>query len=216
MTCTGPPQVCTRPLPETTNSVCPSGWVCQWVRAPGSKRTSPERSRAGSGASMIGSCQTVPVNDCAGPRRDGTEPLGRISMVVSSTSTRRLPGPVPKVKRGRARGKINEIMLAIPCRSPAEHDSDRLRVRRQGMCGARSVIGTGDAKSRVAYYSCRSAADAPRPGCALLISWLWLCARRLQQMRRAGFHPLGFAAAAACGPSIAASAAETFKPHAQA
>jgi hypothetical protein len=29
---------------------------------------------------MIGSCQTVPVNDSAAPRREGTEPDGLISM----------------------------------------------------------------------------------------------------------------------------------------
>src|SRR5207302_4428896 len=33
---TGPPHRWARPQPETTISVCPSGWVCQAVRAPGS------------------------------------------------------------------------------------------------------------------------------------------------------------------------------------
>jgi hypothetical protein len=33
---------------------------------------------------MMGSCQTVPVKESAGPRRDGAEPLGRISICVSS------------------------------------------------------------------------------------------------------------------------------------
>src|ERR1700746_683866 len=69
-----PPQLCTRPAPETTNSVWPSGCVCQAVRAPGSKRTKPERTRAGAGASMIGSCHTVPVKLSAGARRVGREP----------------------------------------------------------------------------------------------------------------------------------------------
>ena len=41
--------------------------------------------RAGAGASMIGSCQTVPVNESAGPRREGTEPSGLISMTVLSS-----------------------------------------------------------------------------------------------------------------------------------
>src|SRR4029077_12432742 len=77
-----PPQLCTRPQPDMTHKVCPSGWVCQWVRAPGSKRTMPERIRAGAGASMTGSCQTTPVKESAGPRRDGREPQGRMSMVV--------------------------------------------------------------------------------------------------------------------------------------
>ena len=48
-------------MPEVMCKVCPSGWVCQAVRAPGSKRTQAERSSAGSGAWMIGSCHTVPV-----------------------------------------------------------------------------------------------------------------------------------------------------------
>jgi hypothetical protein len=36
--------------------------------------------RAGSGASMITSCQTVPVNQSAGVRREGADPLRRISI----------------------------------------------------------------------------------------------------------------------------------------
>jgi hypothetical protein len=42
--------------------------------------------RAGAGASMIGSCQTVPVNDSAGIRRDGIEPSGLMSIDGSSAS----------------------------------------------------------------------------------------------------------------------------------
>jgi hypothetical protein len=42
--------------------------------SPGSKRTKPERTRAGAGASMIGSCHTVPVKLSAGARRVGREP----------------------------------------------------------------------------------------------------------------------------------------------
>jgi hypothetical protein len=33
---------------------------------------------------MIGSCQTTPVNDSFGCRRVGTDPLGRISILLSS------------------------------------------------------------------------------------------------------------------------------------
>jgi hypothetical protein len=36
----------------------------------------PERSNAGSGASMMGSCQTVPVKLAAGARRVGRDPQG--------------------------------------------------------------------------------------------------------------------------------------------
>src|SRR5579863_254916 len=109
-----PPNVCTRPQPETTNKVWPSGWVCQWVRAPGSKRTNPERTRAGAGASMIGSCQTIPVNDSAGPRRDGTEPLGRISMLLSPPQARPPAIFGFKVHAGCAGAKINEILSRYP------------------------------------------------------------------------------------------------------
>ena len=56
------------------------GWLCHAVRARGSNRTKAPLIRAGAGASMIGSCQTVPVNESAGIRRDGIEPNGLISM----------------------------------------------------------------------------------------------------------------------------------------
>jgi len=55
--------------------------VCHAVRAPGSKLTRADRMRAGAGASMIGSCQTVPVNQSPGIRREGTEPDGLMSMI---------------------------------------------------------------------------------------------------------------------------------------
>src|ERR1700689_5209744 len=42
----------------------------------GAKRTRPERMRPGAGASMTGSCQTTPVKESAGPRRDAREPQG--------------------------------------------------------------------------------------------------------------------------------------------
>ena len=45
---TGPPQRCTRPRPAVTIRVWPSGWVCQAVRAPGSKVTLAPCTRAGS------------------------------------------------------------------------------------------------------------------------------------------------------------------------
>src|SRR5947209_16731657 len=76
----GPPFACTRPTPEMTCSVCPSGWVCHAVRAPGSKLTRPARMHAGAGASMIGSCHTTPVNESFGCRRVGTDPLALISI----------------------------------------------------------------------------------------------------------------------------------------
>src|ERR1017187_242504 len=80
----GPPQVCTWPMPEVMCNVCPSGWVCQAVRAPGSKRTQAERKSAGSGVWMIGSCHTVPVKLGALMRRDGRDPQAIMSMVIPS------------------------------------------------------------------------------------------------------------------------------------
>src|SRR3954454_23985575 len=70
---TGPPLACTRPTPETTKSVCPRGWVCHAVRAPGSNATRAELTRAGAGGVLIGSCQTVPVNQSLDARRVGLE-----------------------------------------------------------------------------------------------------------------------------------------------
>src|ERR1700722_16078429 len=50
---------------------------------PASKVPRAARSRAGSGASMIGSCHTVPVNQSADIRREGVDPAGRSSMTIS-------------------------------------------------------------------------------------------------------------------------------------
>src|SRR5215470_17279843 len=112
----GPPQACTRPTPETTCKVCPSGWVCQAVRALGSNLTQAPLIRPGAGASAIGSCQTVPVKFSAGVLRDGTEPNGLMSMTLAfllmgcegpSTDRRRPEGrqqvrDVRSLRRGRA------------------------------------------------------------------------------------------------------------------
>src|SRR5918911_4439293 len=79
---TGPPQRCARPQPAVTISVWPSGWVCQAVRAPGSKVTSAIATRAGSGGLLSGSIRTVPVKYSSGPLPDGCEPLHLISMIL--------------------------------------------------------------------------------------------------------------------------------------
>ena len=50
----GPPQRCTRPQPAVTIRVWPSGWVCQAVRAPGSKVTLAPATRAGGGGLKSG------------------------------------------------------------------------------------------------------------------------------------------------------------------
>src|SRR6185437_6940891 len=78
----GPPSHRVQPLPAVTISTCPSGWVCQALRAPGSNVTLAPDTLAPpmplNGASM----RTVPVKYSAGPVTDGGEPLRMISMVV--------------------------------------------------------------------------------------------------------------------------------------
>jgi len=61
----GPSHFWAHPSPEVTINVCPSGCVCQAVRAPGSKVTLAPRTRAGAGASNSGSIRTVPANQSA-------------------------------------------------------------------------------------------------------------------------------------------------------
>ncbi len=76
----GSPQSWTRPIPtRRARSARADG--CARRCAP-SARSAPRRPRmrAGAGASTIGSCQTVPVNDSAGMRRDGTVPDRLMSM----------------------------------------------------------------------------------------------------------------------------------------
>src|SRR6266567_3564690 len=71
----GLPSLCTHPHPEVTIRVCPSGWMCHAVRAPGSNVTLTASTRAGSGAWKSGSMRTVPVKYSAGPLPEGCEPL---------------------------------------------------------------------------------------------------------------------------------------------
>ena len=78
----GSPHFCTRPSPDMTNSVCPRGWVCQLVRAAGSNVTTTARTRAGAGASLTGSCRTVPVKFSAAGLAEGREPTLLISMAM--------------------------------------------------------------------------------------------------------------------------------------
>src|SRR5437763_6657956 len=76
----GPPQRWARPQPAVTIRVWPSGWVCQAVRAPGSKVTSAIDTRAGSGGLLSGSIRTLPVKYSSDPLPDGCEPLHFISI----------------------------------------------------------------------------------------------------------------------------------------
>src|SRR5438552_18809163 len=84
----GPSQLCARPRPDVTINACPSGCVCQAVRAPGSNVTLAPRTRAGSGASNSGSMRTVPVNQSVGPFADACEPFRFISISFSQLSTK--------------------------------------------------------------------------------------------------------------------------------
>ncbi|MEH2077757.1 MAG: hypothetical protein V7K57_25710 [Nostoc sp.] len=75
-----PPQRCTRPQPAVTIGVCPNGWVCHAVRAPGSNVTLAPDVRAGSGAENRGSMRTVPIKYSAGSLAEGCEPLCLMSI----------------------------------------------------------------------------------------------------------------------------------------
>ena len=81
----GPSHFWAHPSPEVTINVCPSGCVCQAVRAPGSKVTLAPRTRAGAGASNSRSIRTVPANQSAGPLLEFCEPGLLISMSLLST-----------------------------------------------------------------------------------------------------------------------------------
>src|ERR1700761_3704411 len=70
----GPSHLWAHPRPDVTINVCPSGCVCQAVRAPGSNVTIAPRTRAGSGASNSGSMRTVPVKYSADPLLEFCEP----------------------------------------------------------------------------------------------------------------------------------------------
>ena len=72
--CTGPFHSCTNPLPEVTISVCPSGWLCHAVLAPGLNSTEEPDARAGTWVENRCSIRTVPVKHSAGPGAEGCSP----------------------------------------------------------------------------------------------------------------------------------------------
>src|SRR5687767_4817095 len=84
ITLTGPPQLCTQPQPDVTMSVWPSGCVCQLLRAPGSKVTTPPLTRDGAGALKSWSMRTVPVKYSAGPLAEGCDPFRLSSIAIIS------------------------------------------------------------------------------------------------------------------------------------
>src|SRR5579872_5858211 len=101
----GPPQRRARPQPAVTSRVCPSGWVCHAVRAPGSKVTLAPTTRAGAGGLNSGSTRTAPVKYSAGPLPEGCEPFLLMSILesphVAATALldrqTRVPAPAPSV-----------------------------------------------------------------------------------------------------------------------
>src|SRR6202023_2308093 len=82
-----PPSRCAQPRPKVTIRVWPSGCVCQAVRAPGSKVTLAQETRAGSGAVFSGSIRTPPVKYSLSPFCAGCDPARFSSMVVPSPLT---------------------------------------------------------------------------------------------------------------------------------
>jgi hypothetical protein len=139
MSSMGPPQRCARPTPDVTIRVCPSGWVCHAVRAPGSNVTLAPAARAGCDVSNRGSMRTVPVNHSAGPFVDGCEPLLLISM-----------SPLGVVVQARPNGSVTAATahpqnvpsraFSFPAGLPASHRS--YLCRRPGRCvRGRSLLG---------------------------------------------------------------------------
>ena len=87
----GSPSHCVQPQPDVMISVCPSGWLCQALRAPGSNVTLAHETRAGAGGALRGSMRTVPVKYSAGPFCEGCEP-GFLSSTIRPRSHRRRCG----------------------------------------------------------------------------------------------------------------------------
>src|SRR5689334_9379630 len=86
---TGPPRSWTRATPSVTYRVCPCGWLCQAVRAPGAKCTLPRDTFPPPERSLN---HTAPVNHSAGPCIDPG--CSRITRTPDSP----LLGPAPPVQ----------------------------------------------------------------------------------------------------------------------
>src|SRR6266513_4104496 len=108
----GPSQRCAQPRPNVTINVCPSGCVCQAVRAPGSNVTLAQATRAGSGAWNSGSIRTVPVNQSAGPFVDAWEPFRFISIPFSQPST--INSQLLRSLRQLCAGLLGNHVLRVP------------------------------------------------------------------------------------------------------
>src|SRR4051812_34985440 len=105
MTSTGPPSRWQRPTPSVTKIVCPCGWVCQAVRAPGVKWTAAALSGA---AAATVSMKTAPLNQSAGPR-----PVSMLLRVISIALTV-LP-PYAQISAGASNGlppSVSKVTIA--------------------------------------------------------------------------------------------------------
>ena len=108
-----------RAAPSRTRTVTirvwPKGWVCQAVRAPGSKVTRAMATRAGSGGLNSGSIRTVPVKYASGPLPEGWEP-------AALDLHRRSPSLIDP--RDRISGLTFTRIVAKPCATIERHHVD--------------------------------------------------------------------------------------------
>jgi hypothetical protein len=76
---------------------------------------------------MIGFCQTVPVNDSAGPRRDGADPNGFISMLafLRPSAERSVLAP----NENRQKGDRKSLFIARSTQHDMSRRGSLLRLR---------------------------------------------------------------------------------------
>src|SRR4051794_19890572 len=89
---TGPSWTCVQPTPSVTTRVCPSGWECHAVRAPGSNVTTAPVTRDGSSRANWPRIVTRPVKNCAGPSTSFCLSLAMISVIVTFRSCAAVDG----------------------------------------------------------------------------------------------------------------------------
>src|SRR3954467_7953466 len=80
---TRPPCTCVQPTPSVTTSVCPRGWECHAVRAPGSNVTTAPVTREGSSRENWPRIVTRPVKKSGGPSTSSCCCLAMISVIVA-------------------------------------------------------------------------------------------------------------------------------------
>src|SRR4051794_30561177 len=89
---TGPSWTCVHPTPSVTTSVCPSGWECHAVRAPGSNVTTAPVTRDGSSRENWPRMVTRPVKNSAGPSTASCFSQAMISVIVAFLSCAAVDG----------------------------------------------------------------------------------------------------------------------------